>query len=235
MPNEQHGAPSQQDAVRVNQSHLFTSVLRLEGNSHVLNADIHSFLFALETAYASCFLFTSESLELYYGASHELRENVRETIEEVLGGLRIAGRSSGQASASRRASAVRILQGLVWPHQQLIFNAAHLNSTGFWEFLGSLNPLEVIRSFLNDRHERRKDIEYREGFERRSLELDIILKENKVISERLKLLRNLGAKDQDLQVLRNQLLAVPFRRLAEAQDKEILIKPLEEPTHEIVT
>ena len=30
-------------------------------------------------------------------------------------------------------------------------------SPGFWEFLGSLNPLEVIRRYLNDRHERAKD------------------------------------------------------------------------------
>ena len=40
--------------------------------------------------------------------------------------------------------------------EQLILSAVSLTSPGFWEFLGTLNPLDVLRKYLNDRHERRK-------------------------------------------------------------------------------
>jgi hypothetical protein len=54
-------------------------------------------------------------------------------------------------------------------HSRLLLAAARLESPGFWEFLGSLNPLEVLRQYLSDRHERRKDREYREAAEARRL------------------------------------------------------------------
>jgi len=40
--------------------------------------------------------------------------------------------------------------------EQLVLAHVRLQSEGFWEFIGQLNPLEVIRQYLNDRHERRK-------------------------------------------------------------------------------
>jgi hypothetical protein len=135
----------------------------------------------------------------------------------------------------RRASAIRTLQELIRPEQQLIFAAAQISSPGVWEFLASLNPLEVLRAFLNDRHERRKDIEYREASEKKSLELEILLKENRVITERIEILRKLGAEDQDLKVIRNQLLGIPFKRLAEAQDKNVIVRALDETVREMVT
>src|SRR5208283_3018379 len=49
--------------------------------------------------------------------------------------------------------------------QQLVSNAVEINSPGFWEFLGSVSPLEIMRNYLNDRHERRKDREYLESAE----------------------------------------------------------------------
>ena len=50
--------------------------------------------------------------------------------------------------------------------EQIVLDSVQLNSPGFWEFMGSLNPLEVLRKYLNDRHERRKDHDYRESAER---------------------------------------------------------------------
>jgi len=66
---------------------------------------------------------------------------------------------------------------------RLIVHRVVLRSPGFWEFLGTLNPLEVIRKYLNDRHERRKDREYREGAERRRLEIENALGELEVVKE----------------------------------------------------
>jgi hypothetical protein len=106
--------------------------------------------------------------------------------------------------------------------EQLILCAVSLGSPGFWEFLGTLNPLEVIRHYLSDRHERRKDTVYRESAERRRLELENLERENAVISGRVKLLKELGATDRDLAPLLNELINTPLRKLDRYQDHEVI-------------
>ena len=71
--------------------------------------------------------------------------------------------------------------------EQLVLSAVSLASPGFWEFLGTLNPLEILRKYLNDRHERRKDRDYRESAERRRLELENLTLESRVLSERIRI------------------------------------------------
>ena len=60
----------------------------------------------------------------------------------------------------------------VGPEIPLVVSRVVLRSPGFWEFLGALNPLEVTRKYLNDRHERRKDDEYRSPAEADRLALE---------------------------------------------------------------
>jgi hypothetical protein len=73
--------------------------------------------------------------------------------------------------------------------EQLVLSAVSLGSPGFWEFLGALTPLEVLRKYLNDRHERRKDRDYRESADKRARELQNAALENEVISRRIELLK----------------------------------------------
>lgn len=47
---------------------------------------------------------------------------------------------------------------LVPADEVLILRSAQLQSPGFFEFLGGLNPLEVLRRYLNDRHQRKLDL-----------------------------------------------------------------------------
>lgn len=105
---------------------------------------------------------------------------------------------------------------------RLLLNAVELKSPGCWEFLGTLNPLEVIRNYLNDRHERRKDREYRESAEARRLQLENLSLENNVLRERIELLKKMGASDSDLAPLRNKLLYVPLSNLDQYQAKGII-------------
>jgi hypothetical protein len=76
--------------------------------------------------------------------------------------------------------------------EPLVVNRVVLESPGFWEFVGALNPLEVLRKYLNDRHERRKDREYREGAERRQLEIENALGELEVLRRIADLEREFG-------------------------------------------
>ncbi|HEY6551228.1 MAG TPA: hypothetical protein VIY71_08535 [Solirubrobacterales bacterium] len=67
-----------------------------------------------------------------------------------------------------------------------------LQSPGFWEFVGALNPLEVLRKYLNDHHERKKDREYRQAAEHRHLEIENALRELDVIERIAALEREYG-------------------------------------------
>jgi hypothetical protein len=88
--------------------------------------------------------------------------------------------------------------------------------------LGALNPLEVLRKYLSDRHERRKDGEYRETAERRKLDLENLVLENRVISERIGIARALGATKRDLAPLLNELVYRPIKRLDRSQDQGVI-------------
>ena len=109
------------------------------------------------------------------------------------------------------------------PHsEQLILSSVKLNSPGFWEFFGKINPLEVIRQYLNDRHERRKDREYRESAESRRLQLENLKLENEVLSERIDIAMKLGATERDLAPIINQLVYKPLSALDQHQDNGVI-------------
>lgn len=51
----------------------------------------------------------------------------------------------------------------VVPEHRLVVKRVRIESPGLWEFAASLNPLQQIREYLNDRHQRRQDREFREA------------------------------------------------------------------------
>lgn len=91
---------------------------------------------------------------------------------------------------------------LVDPPDELILVSCEVGSPGFVEFLGSLNPLEVLRKFVADRHVRRQDREYREREEQRRLQLENMLLENEVLRERIGLLREFASEAEVVPLMR---------------------------------
>tara|TARA_R110002096_G_scaffold163184_1_gene330537 strand:+ start:53 stop:550 length:498 start_codon:yes stop_codon:yes gene_type:complete len=61
------------------------------------------------------------------------------------------------------------IRQFILPEDVLEIGVVKFESPGFWEFLGALNPLDQIRQFISDRHERSKDIEYRNAAEKKNL------------------------------------------------------------------
>lgn len=51
----------------------------------------------------------------------------------------------------------------VLPEHRLVIKSIRIESPGFWEVFASLNPLQQIREYLNDRHKRKQDREFREA------------------------------------------------------------------------
>jgi len=96
----------------------------------------------------------------------------------------------------------------ILPEDKLTIGRIQIESPGFWEFLGSLNPLQQIREYLNDRHKRRQDREYREQSERDKLALENELiqrqvweKDNSILRERITVMRDLGFSDEEIRSL----------------------------------
>ncbi|GEM_PF-2669446 len=125
---------------------------------------------------------------------------------------------------------------LVPRHERLILHAVRLGSPGSWEFLGILSVLEVIRKYLNDRSQRKKDRKYRDAAEQQKLKLENEraylrneLLKNKIIEQRLQTLRKYGYSERDWASLVNMLLLTPLEALDHYQDTHIIgeaeIKP----------
>jgi len=51
---------------------------------------------------------------------------------------------------------VRKPNQVILPEDRLRIHRIAIKSPGFWEFFGNINPLEVLRKYLCDRHERKK-------------------------------------------------------------------------------
>lgn len=116
----------------------------------------------------------------------------------------------------------QMLRAAVNHQDQLILKSVELHSPGFWEVVGSLNPLETVRKALGDAHERRKDREYRKAEERRKLDLENRLRETELMRKQVDLLKSIGATDADLAPFRNVLVIDPLTRLERLQNEGLL-------------
>jgi hypothetical protein len=117
----------------------------------------------------------------------------------------------------------------VLPEHRLFIRSVRIESPGFWEVVASLNPLQQLREYLNDRHKRRQDKEYREAAERDRLILENELiqrhvweKENSVLGERIKLLKDMGLSDQEIRQLVWAQVGKPLAQLGRHQDSRLI-------------
>ena len=152
-------------------------ILRIHGNGDVSARQVSDYLRSVVFAYES--LITFEIIISQYERQWRAFERYgpwpnprRDFWLSALTPARSAIPSAAEVSA------------FVAPRDRLRIHSVRLSSPGFWEFWGKLNPLEVIRQYLSDRHERRKDREYREEADKERLHLENQLRENQVIRER---------------------------------------------------
>jgi hypothetical protein len=104
----------------------------------------------------------------------------------------------------------------------LVLQSVRLESPGEWIFLGAANALGVLRKYLNDRHERRRDREYREPAARERLRLENEILENEVLSGQIRNLKEMGVTTEDLRPLVRQLAVRPLVSLGRQQDRGMI-------------
>jgi hypothetical protein len=111
--------------------------------------------------------------------------------------------------------------------ERLRLYSAKFNSPGFWEFLGKLNPLEIIRLLLNDEHERKKDRSYRSYQEKRRLsyendlrEIEVHSKSLDIVGKQIELMRSAGASEDEIQNVMRQTFYRPLKAVSRHLDSE---------------
>jgi hypothetical protein len=87
---------------------------------------------------------------------------------------------------------------------------------------GALLPLETLRKYLNDRHERDKDKAYRSAAEqlRASLELEKLRMD--VVREQIELLREIGIPEERIREAVIRHVVQPLGELDYYQDRDII-------------
>ena len=128
---------------------------------------------------------------------------------------------AGQLS-NLTAVAVGAAEPVLWPSERLLVARVTLTSPGFWEFLGKLTPLEVLREYLNDRHRRRQDREFREPAEKRRLDLENQILELDVVQRRIETARQAGVPEDLIATAAVRLVVDPLLRLNGAIDDGVI-------------
>ena len=113
-------------------------------------------------------------------------------------------------------------QEVVLPEDRLQIKSIAITSPGFWEFLGNINPLEIIRKYLCDRHERKKDIAYRNRQEEERGEHENEKLRTQVVGEQIKLLKELGVPEEKIRKAVFDHVLKPLGSLETVQDKELI-------------
>lgn len=90
-----------------------------------------------------------------------------------------------------------IRRSILLPEDVLQIDAIRFSSEGFWSFLGSLNPLETIRKWVQDHHERKKDNLYRSREEDRGMQIDNAIKNVELLSKTADLFQRLGVSQDE--------------------------------------
>lgn len=123
----------------------------------------------------------------------------------------------------------QLSEDLILPEYRLFIEKVSIQSPGFWEVFGSLNPLQQIREFLNDRHKRRQDREYKEEQEKKRLILEneliqrqIYEKDNAWIRERIQIMKELGCSEQEIKALIWANYGKPLAELGKHQDSGLI-------------
>jgi hypothetical protein len=106
----------------------------------------------------------------------------------------------------------------------LIVRRINLASPGLWEFLGALNPLKVIADYVQQRHERLKDNEYRNRLEEEQLILKNELLRNQVIRERLEILSEAADVDPKAREYVIGSVVTPLRQLGRHAESGFVTK-----------
>jgi hypothetical protein len=111
---------------------------------------------------------------------------------------------------------------IILPEDRLFILSVNIQSPGFWEVFGNLNPLVQIREYLKERHERRQDKEWREHQEYRKMVLENVNFETEILSRQIDLLKKANFSEQDIRRFIMKHYHEPLAQLNRHQDSGMI-------------
>ncbi|EOW4146845.1 hypothetical protein ACOW9W_004154 [Vibrio parahaemolyticus] len=108
------------------------------------------------------------------------------------------------------------------PEHYLEIIGVEFHSPGFWEFLGKLNPLEVLRQYLNDRHERKKDEDYRNVLEKEKLGIENDILKLEFTRKVIEVARQTGHSEEEIKSIVRDQIMIPLISLDALSEKEMV-------------
>jgi len=93
----------------------------------------------------------------------------------------------------------RHIDNIVPANERLTISKINIQSPGFWEFLGNINPLQQIRDFI-------KDLTYRNKQEKELGKLEILKK-------KIEILRDLGYREEEMRQFVITMIDKPLNEL----------------------
>lgn len=189
-------------------------VLKIKGLRAGTPTELIEYLKDLNNAYNSLYVFNAflDSHNPYYKNKNRRKLFFYELGYPYLGNHKIDSREE-----------------LILPENRLLINKIVIQSPGFWEVLGSLNPLQQIREYLNDRHRRKQDVEWRNQTEKEKAQLEnqmiqrqVYESDNKIMRERIEVLRELGFNENEIRELIWTNMGEPLQKLGRHQDTGLI-------------
>jgi hypothetical protein len=214
------------------------TTLRIKAEKLGTVTDVKIFLTDLENAYNSIYAFDflvdsigydrERNIKLIDERFHRMREYWKEFSfkrDFPYGGIffekffedYIGGPQNTLPNLLELQSKIDIEQ-IVLPSDRLVISKVNIQSPGFWEFLGGLNPLQQIREYIKDRHERKKDDKYKSRQEEELGELEIEEKKNNIINQRIDMLKKAGYTKTEIRQLVTKMVITPLKQLNKHQD-----------------
>ena len=109
-------------------------------------------------------------------------------------------------------------------HARLGIHRVSINSPGIWEFIGKLSPLQTLLDYLQQRHERKKDNEYRNELEKEKMQLENEARriENKkaildIAAKEISLMRELGIPEEQISKIITQNYQRPLSKISTSE------------------
>jgi len=130
--------------------------------------------------------------------------------------------SWGTRKPVRTIASIRKPEEMVLPDDRIQITSIVIKSPGFWEFLGSVNPLEVVRKYLCDRHERKKDEAYRNQLEKERGELENEKLRTQIVQEKVNILKDLGVPEEKIRKALFEHVIKPLGELDTIQNKGLV-------------
>lgn len=97
---------------------------------------------------------------------------------------------------------------IVLPSDRLVLSRVNIQSPGFWEFLGAINPLKQIREGI-------KDFTYRNRQEKEMGELNII-------KEKVEILQNLGYSEAEIRQFALPMVIEPLNKIGKHKENGLI-------------